>query len=282
MERQKMKSTLATILGVSALGLLKKRTGSSIKLIERTDFEYQLFFFPLNVKDKNDYLRERFMDSFEVLKNKLPNIRVVNEIFNLINEPFVITSPCTKYIAEFSSNFYFKGPGYHPTDIEYIEKLRLISSVSEWFGVTFHKENYEPIEEEYFEEELFFVANSIIYQKLNKISSLLLETLNQLDKEDKEEYSLDCEDVRLEWKIDRYWDIEYAKEDEILLKDVYRSFLNQNEYDSMQMFYENSDIPGGEEFLYGLDVKRTRRIYNVDTGKIYKAPEQTNSKLRKR
>ena len=39
MERQEMKSTIATILGTAALGLLKKQMGSSTRLTKKTGYQ---------------------------------------------------------------------------------------------------------------------------------------------------------------------------------------------------------------------------------------------------
>lgn len=256
-------STLATILGTAALGLLKKQTGSHTRLFKKTDFDYMMYFLLIqdgyNHEDEEPLLMETVKDLvWELTYEDEEPIDFVNQLHDTLFIPFEIYTPCGKYLAHINTR------RVRPQRTITLEKIAQIAFVLDGIvDVVFHKENHEPIPVDDFHREFWLIKNAIVSNTLNKFYSLM-----------KTKYpTLNCNGY---WKmLDEEW----------AATEVYTLFMNQNEYEDLRLFGEEV-LMNEDEFSEmnwsGWAAWKEDKIYDFDAGEEYKPPEQTSSKLRKR
>ena len=134
-----MKSTIATILGTAALGLMKKQMGSSTRLTKKTGYEYMMYFILL----QDGYNWETDTSAMESMKEVLWDMQLldekpiefVNELYSTFFDPFIIYTPCAKYTAQ------LKKRSIRPERNETMEKLAYLAmALGEVPEVWFQKE----------------------------------------------------------------------------------------------------------------------------------------------
>ena len=264
-----MKSTIATILGTTAIGLLKKQMGSSTRLTKKVEYEYMMYFilFQEGYNWRTDTL------AMESMKDKLWDlsllddepIEFVNELYSTFFDPFIIYTPCAKYIAQFRKR------RIQPQENKTMEKLKyVVMSLDSVPEVWFHKEEYASIDPEAFNEEFWLVRQSIINNVLNKLSSLVNMRFPDLN-------------CKAKWRL---------LDEEFVATDIYSHFMNSDgnyptalQYNELRNFGEEVLLEGDdydEQSYSAWSVYREEKIYNVDTGEEYKPSEPKASKLRRR
>ena len=256
-------STLATILGAAALGLLKKQAGSHARLFKKTDYNYMMYFILIqdgyNHEEDEPLLMETVKELvWELVYQDEEPIDLVNQLHDTLYTPFEIYTPCGKYFA------HIKPRRVRPQRTRTVEKIAQIAiHLDGIVDVVFHKENYEPIPADDFNREFWLIKDAIISNTLNKFYSLMKEKYPRLNCNGK-------------WKI---------LDDEWVSTEVYTLFVNQNEYDDLRLFGEEvllNEDEFSETNWSGWTVWKEDKIYNFNTGEEYKLPEPTNTKLRKR
>jgi len=256
-------STIATILGTAALGLLKKQTGSHARLFKKTEYYYMMYFLlaqdGYNYEDQEPLLMDTAKNLvWELTYEDEEPIDFVNQLHDTLYTPFEIYTPCGKYFA------HIKPRRVRPQRTRTMEKIaRIADALDGVIDVRFHKENHEPIPVDNFLKEFWLIKNAIVSNTLNKFYSLM-----------KTKYpTLNCNG---KWQmLDEEW----------VSTEVYTLFMNQNEYEDLRLFGEEV-LMDEDEFSEmnwsGWAAWKEDKIYNVDTGEEYKPPERTRTKLRKR
>ena len=271
-----MKSTIATILGTAALGLLKKQMGSSTRLVKKTEYEYMMYF----ILFQEGYNWQTDTLAMESMKDKLYDILIalahedddygqydefVNELYSTLFDPFIIYTPCAKYTAQFRKR------RINPQENKTMEKLTyIVGALDSVPEVWFHKEEYAPIDPETFNEEFWLIKDSIIKNVLNKFYSLVNRRFPDLN-------------CKAKWKL---------LDEEFAATEIYSHFMNSDgnypealQYHELGFFGEEVLLEGDEydEQSYSAwSVYREEKIYNVDTGEEYKPSEPKTSRLRRR